>query len=524
MKFFVFPLLSLFFAFEINAQNTFVVPEPNHISFEKGNCLIYRNLQFEIDNSFMDTKKEIENFWKVTSKRTSKLVITIEKDEKINHKEGYTLHIQPNKISIKANHKAGAFYASQTLKQLFFSAKNQQHDFIKCMKIEDAPRFAYRALMLDPARHYWKTDDLKKYIDVMAQYKFNYLHLHLTDDQGWRIEIKKYPKLTEIGAKRTDFEASKRNNEGFYTQDEMKEIVSYASERNIEIIPEFDVPGHSDAAIAAYPELSCNDTIISVRTSAGVSKNLLCVSKEKVFEFIDDVITELSEVFPCRYFHIGGDEAPLDKWLETPSVQNLKQELRVTDNHQLMSYFFSRVNQSLVKNNKQPLVWFELEVPDYPKNSIMYLWRYNTTAQVLERAKKDNFQVICSPGEYAYFDYPQWKDDLPNIDWMPTLTLKRVYEFNPAFSLSQDEEKKHILGVEATIWGESVKDLFRAFYMTYPRALALSEVGWTQMPHRSWENFTKKLDFQLKYLLHQGVNYRPPVELHSVEKSNPNFF
>ena len=367
--------------------------------------------------------------------------------------------------------------------------------------------------MVDPARHYWKIDDLKKYIDVMSQYKFNYLHLHLNDDQGWRIEIKKYPKLTEIGSKRKNFEGSKRNNEGFYTQEQMKDLVRYALERNVQLIPEFDIPGHNDAAVAAYPFLSCNDTIIEVRTTAGVSKNLLCVSKESVYTFVDDVISELSEVFPCKYFHIGGDEAPLDKWLENTEVQQLKKKLQTTDDQQLMSYFFKRVNESLVKNGKQPLIWMELEVPTYPQNSIMFLWRMRTTPKVLERALKDNFKVICSPGEYAYFDYPQAKDDLPNVGWMPTLSLQRVYEFNPAFTLTAEQEKQHILGVEATIWGESVKDLFRAFYMTYPRALALSEVGWTQMPQRSWQAFVDRLEGQLSYRWHQGVNYRVPVEL-----------
>ena len=293
----------------------------------------------------------------------------------------------------------------------------------------------------------------------------------------------------------------------------MKDLVRYALERNVQLIPEFDVPGHNDAAVAAYPFLSCNDTIIGVRTTAGVSKNLLCVSKKEVFTFIDDIISELSEVFPCKYFHIGGDEAPLDKWLENPQVQQLKKELQITNDHQLMSEFFKKVNEFLVKNGKQPLIWIELEVPTYPQNSVMYLWRMHTTPQVLERAKTDNFKVICSPGEYAYFDYPQAKDDLPNVDWMPTLTLQQVYKFNPAFSLTLQEEKQHILGVEATLWGESVKDLFRAFYMTYPRALALSEVGWTQMQQRSWKSFTDRLEGQLSYLLHQGVNYRAPVEL-----------
>ena len=179
-----------------------------------------------------------------------------------------------------------------------------------------------------------------------------------------------------------------------------------------------------------------------------------------------------------------------------------------------MSYFFEKVNTSLLKNGKQPLIWMELDVPVYPKNSIMYLWRINTTKQVLERAKKVNFKLICSPGEYAYFDYPQAKDDLPNVNWMPTLPLEKVLLFNPGFNLSKEEEKQYILGVEATLWGESVKDLFRAFYMTYPRALALAEAGWTEMQERDPQNFKRKLDFQLRFLLHRGINYRPPVELY----------
>jgi beta-L-N-acetylhexosaminidase len=471
----------LLLAFPLSAQIN-VVPQPNDVHYYKGSCKV-------------DTP------------------ITYVKDPAIANPEGYQLVIQPRKITVKYSAEAGKYYATQTLRQLIFQAKKEHKESLPCLVITDAPRFAYRALMVDPARHYWKIEDLKKYIDVMSQYKFNYLHLHLNDDQGWRIEIKKYPKLTEIGAKRTNFEGSKRNNEGFYTQEEMKDLVRYALERNVQLIPEFDVPGHNDAAVAAYPFLSCNDTIIGVRTTAGVSKNLLCVSKKEVFTFIDDIISELSEVFPCKYFHIGGDEAPLDKWLENPQVQQLKKELQITNNQQLMSEFFKRVNESLAKNGKQPLIWMELEVPTYPQNSVMYLWRMHTTPQVLERAKKDNFKVICSPGEYAYFDYPQAKDDLPNVGWMPTLTLQQVYKFNPAFSLTSQEEKQYILGVEATLWGESVKDLFRAFYMTYPRALALSEVGWTQMQQRSWKSFTDRLEGQLSYLLHQGVNYRPPVEL-----------
>ena len=326
MKLYYFLLL---FSWGLSAQIN-VVPQPNEVHYHKGACAI-------------DTP------------------ITYLKDAQIAHPEGYQLLIQPKKIVAKYATEAGKYYAEQTLKQLVFQAKKERKQSLPCLTITDEPRFAYRALMVDPARHYWKIDDLKKYIDVMSQYKFNYLHLHLNDDQGWRIEIKKYPKLTEIGSKRKNFEGSKRNNEGFYTQEQMKDLVRYALERNVQLIPEFDIPGHNDAAVAAYPFLSCNDTIIEVRTTAGVSKNLLCVGKESVFTFVDDVISELSEVFPCKYFHIGGDEAPLDKWLENTEVQQLKKKLQTTDDQQLMSYFFKRVNESLVKNGKQPLIWMELE-------------------------------------------------------------------------------------------------------------------------------------------------------------------
>ncbi|WP_297890733.1 beta-N-acetylhexosaminidase [uncultured Capnocytophaga sp.] len=482
MKIYYIFLLLLFVVLPLSAQVN-VIPQPNKIEYHKGSCPLKTPITYITDNS-------------------------------IPSKEGYELIVQPKKIILKFSSKAGKFYAEQTLAQLIFQAEQESKKVLPCLSIIDAPRFSYRALMIDPARHYWKVEDIKKYIDVMAQYKLNYLHLHLNDDQGWRIEIKKYPKLTEVGAKRTDFEGSKRNNEGYYTQEEMKSLVAYGLERNVQLVPEFDMPGHNDATVAAYPFLSCNDTIITVRTTSGVSKNLLCVGKEKVFSFIDDVITELSTIFPCTYFHIGGDEAPMDKWQESKEVRTLKNKENLKDDSQLMSYFFEKVNTSLLKNGKQPLIWMELDVPVYPKNSIMYLWRINTTKQVLERAKKDNFKLICSPGEYAYFDYPQAKDDLPNVNWMPTLPLEKVLLFNPGFNLSKEEEKQYILGVEATLWGESVKDLFRAFYMTYPRALALAEAGWTEMQERDPQNFKRKLDFQLRFLLHRGINYRPPVELY----------
>ncbi len=432
-------------------------------------------------------------------------------DKTISAKEQYQLWVSNDSIVIAGSTSAGVFYGLQTFKQWMWQHYNARTMTLKGVFITDQPRFPFRALMLDPARYFLPLDGLKSYVDVMAQYKYNRLHLHLSDDQGWRIEIKSYPKLTEIGSVRQETDGDGKTHAGFYSQDEMRELVAYAAERHIAIIPEIDIPGHSVAAIAAYPYLTCFDEKkLNVRTTPGVSKDLLCAGKDEVFQFVDAVITELSPIFPSEEFHIGGDEAPLDHWETCPKCQMRMETLDIENPRELMSFFFERVNKSLQKNQKKPLIWYELDVPYYPENSIMYAWRKGLSRKVIHQAYKNGYSVIMSPGEHAYFDYPQAKGE-ETCDWMPVLSLKQVYQFDPCMGL-KPAKCDHIIGVEATVWGEYVRDIDRAFYMTWPRGFALAEAGWSSPEKRDWNVFKKKLKPHLDGLEKQGINFRKPIE------------
>lgn len=437
--------------------------------------------------------------------------ITFLLDEQMKGIEAYRLKVDSKGITVIASTPAGIFYGIKTLDQLLISETVPGK--LRGVEIEDAPRYSYRALMLDPARTFIPVKDVKRYIDRMSMYKLNTLHLHLSDDQGWRVEIKKYPKLTEIGAVRKETDGDGKEHRGFYTQDELKDLVAYARKKQVEIIPEIDVPGHSVAAIAAYPFLTCLNPGIGVRTTAGVSTDLLCAGNEEVYAFYADVIDELCAIFPADKFHIGGDEAPLDNWKKCEKCRQLMKTKGFDREQQLMSYFFTRINGTLVKHGKTPLVWYELDVPEYPRNSIMYAWRWGLTPKVIEAARKSGHQVICAPGEHAYFDYPQRAGDMPEVNWgMPVIPLKKAYDFDPGYGLPA-EQQGHILGVEATLWGECIRDIDRAFYMTYPRALALAEAGWSMMENRNWESFLTRMYPNLDDMMKDGVNFRVPFEV-----------
>lgn len=524
-----FLLLAFFCVIEIFSQqnNLNIIPEPLVLEIKAGAYKIKENCTISLQNDFNEAMpsalflqtliKNKSGIFSVINRNASprsKGNISIIKEEKITNEEEYYLDIDKSGIQIKASNQKAVFYAIQTLSQLFagFNTKSANNT-LPMVFIHDKPRFPFRALMLDPARHFLKVADLKKYIDAMARYKFNALHLHLSDDQGWRVEIKSLPKLAEISSIRKETDGDGIVHKGYYTQEQLKELVKYAQERNVEIIPEIDVPGHNVAALAAYPELSCDQQPLQVSTIAGVSKELLCAGNEKVYEFYEKIIAELTSIFPSKKFHIGGDEAPLDKWKKCSHCQSKIEKEHLKNEQDLMGYFFKRIGTILDKYEKQPLIWYELDVPQYPKNSSMYLWRYGTAKQVVETTRKEGYKLICSPGEHAYFDYPQQENDLPNVDWMPQLSLKQVYDFDPTYGLPT-EQSKHIIGVEACLWGESIKTLDRAFYMTFPRALAFSEAGWSEMKNRNWDNFKSKIPFHLNELLNKGINYRPPVELY----------
>lgn len=413
--------------------------------------------------------------------------------------EAYRLEVTPREVRITGGSPAGVFYGVQTLRQLV-----DQNGDIPCVTIRDEPRYAYRGLMLDPARHFLPVEDIERFIDAMAMYKFNALHLHLTDDQGWRVEIKKYPRLTEAGSVRAETDGDGTPHGGYYTQEELRKLVAYAAERHVEIVPEFDIPGHSVAAVVSYPWLSCRriDTL-AVRTTPGVSPDLLCAGNDSTVAFMKDVLQEIAAIFPSTRFHIGGDEAPMERWAECPKCQARKQALGLENEPELMGWLLGQAAQTLAEAGKRPMIWYETDVPRYPANATMYAWRMGLTPAVIDSAQIHGWPVVLASGEYAYFDYPQAADERPS-DWMPVLTLRKAYEFDP-----QDDP---VTGVEATLWGEYIPTIERAFYMTFPRALALSEAAWSQPRNRSWERFKAKLPGQFRLLKQANIPFRQPSD------------
>ncbi len=445
--------------------------------------------------------------------------------------EAYALSISKNSAQIKGLSAAGTFYGAVTLEQLFVDENGNSAKSIPALKIQDSPRFAYRAVMLDPARNFILFEDVKKFVEAMARFKFNVLHFHLSDDQGWRVEIKnpKYKKLMTIGAQPN----KPKNSSGFYTQKEIRELVDFAKKLNVEIVPEIDVPGHSMAAITPFPELTCEyvrrinepknaselaqnpKMKLRIWEEAGVSEALLCPGNEKTYEFYDGIFKELAALFPSKMFHLGGDEAPTKAWSKCKNCQDFMKKKGFGSAQQLMSYFLKRNFEQLGKAGKTALFWFELDVPEYPKNSIMFSWRYGATAQQIDRAIRENYKVIVCPGDFAYLDYPQKSSD-PNHGWMPLTTLEKSYKFDPGFGRPESEQKS-ILGCEATLWGELIKTPERRFYQAFPRATAIAEAAWTPMVRRDWQSFKTRLKPVLLNLEKSGISPYWPEEIYGIK-------
>lgn len=456
---------------------------------------------------------------------TGNSVIEIWLDSSIEGKEHYILDVSEKKLSIKGSSYAALFYGLKTLDQLLLGdVCNTANGQIAPVRIDDAPRYGYRALMLDPARHFLPVEDVKFYIDQMAKYKYNVLQLHLTDDQGWRVEIKKHPGLTKTGAFRNPETGSNGPDNGFYTQDQLKEIIRYAADRNVEVIPELDIPGHTVAVLATYPELGCTHTDTIQKIMGQTVDLMLCANNDKVYTIYDDIIKEIAGLFPSSKIHLGGDEAVIEKnWTKCDRCQSFMKQLGYTKESQLMNYFFDKILASVRKYGKEPMLWCELDnvrMPaneylfDYPKDATLITWRAGLTPKCIELTAKHGNPLIMAPGEYTYLDYPQYKGDLPEFNnWgMPVTTLETSYQFDPGYGLPSTQQA-HIIGVTGTLWGEAIKDINRATYMTYPRGLALAEAGWTQMEHRSWESFKERMYPNLTNLMKQGVFVRVPFEI-----------
>ncbi len=429
--------------------------------------------------------------------------------------EGYTVEVNENEVRLSANQPAGLFYAIQTFRQLL-TPQFERKDFGMMMspimgcKITDYPRFGWRGLMLDVSRHFFTKEEVKQYIDVMARYKFNTMHWHLTDDNGWRIEIKSLPKLTEVGAWRVQRYGhfGERENPkdgepttygGFYTQDDIKEIVRFAADRSITIVPEIDIPGHSMAALAAYPELSCKKEPKKVNPGTAFAEwfgngkfkmkieNTLNPADEKVYEFLDKVFTEVAALFPNQYIHVGGDECYQGYWEEDKACQALMKKNNLKDGHELQSYFMKRVEAIVNKKGKKMMGWDEILEGGVSKTAAVMAWR--GTKGGIEAAKLGNM-VVMSPTTYCYIDYTQGDPSIETAIYA-SLNLKKSYEFEPA---PPEVDSKYILGGQANLWSEQIPTIRHAFYMTYPRAFATAESVWSPKENKNWDNFVVRTE------------------------------
>ncbi len=443
------------------------------------------------------------------------IVLTIQGGDVSLGNEGYLLEVTKKRVIIRSIAGNGVFYAIQSLFQLFPAEIEKQTDVktnfdIPVVAIRDMPRYPYRGMHLDVGRHMFPLSFLKKYIDLMSIYKMNNFHLHLTDDQGWRIEIKKYPELTRLGSMRNGTQVGRTSDNdgipygGFYTQDQARELVAYAAGHFVNVIPEIEMPGHSVAALTAYPSLSCSGGPFHVRTEWGVADDILCSGNDSVFIFVQDVLTEIMEIFPSKYIHIGGDEAPKTRWKECPRCQVRIKTEGLKDEMELQSYFIRQVEKFLSSKGRKLIGWDEiLEGGMVPVATVMS-WR---GIQGGIDAARQNHDVIMTPVDYCYFDYYQADPATEPLAIGGFLTLKSVYNYEPTPPVLTPEQSKHILGAQGNVWTEYIKTPEMAEYMAYPRAIALSEVTWSTDKNRNWDSFQERMDDQYKRLEYMGVNF-----------------
>ena len=430
-------------------------------------------------------------------------------------KEGYTIDISETNVTVRATNANGFFYGLQTLLQLLPVDIEKHSSGVKSyslpvVSIKDKPRFSYRGMHLDVGRHMFPVEFIKKYIDLMAMYKMNMFHWHLTDDQGWRIEIKKYPKLTEVGSIRKGSQIGKTLQsdsvpyEGFYTQDQAREIVEYAASKFITVIPEIEMPGHSIAVLTAYPRLSCAGGPFEVRTIWGVADDILCAGNDSVFTFMQDVLTEIMDIFPSTYIHIGGDEAPKVRWETCPKCQARIKNEGLKNEAELQSYFIKRIEKFLISKNRRLIGWDEILEGGLAPEATVMAWR---GIQAAIDAANEGHDAIMTPVDYCYLDYYQGDPETEPAAIGGYLTLKTVYSYNPIPPVLTPEQEQHIIGVQGNVWTEFLKTPADVEYMAFPRAIAIAEIAWSQQSRRNWDDFISRLDQQFPRLDYMGVKY-----------------
>lgn len=438
--------------------------------------------------------------------------------------EGYRIDVTDKVVTIEANTPNGFFYATQTLYQLLpptvlahrfiVPATNLTTLAIPACRITDKPRYGYRGMHLDVSRHFFPVSYIKKYLDVMALHKFNTFHWHLTDDQGWRIEIKKYPKLTQVGSKRRetivghydDYDPQVFDGKpygGFYTQDDVREVIRYAATKHINVVPEIELPGHALAALAAYPELACSPGPYQVATKWGVFNDVFCPT-EKTFSFLQDVLTEIIDLFPSKYIHIGGDECPKTVWRQSAFCQQLIKREKLKNESGLQSYFIKRIDKFVTSKGRRIIGWDEILEGGLSPNATVMSWRGIKGGVQAARQRHD---VIMTPGTFCYLDHYQGDPAQEPTAFGGSLPLDKVYSYNPTPVELNATEATHILGVQANIWTEYIDTHDQLEYMLWPRAAALAEVGWTSLSLKNYDDFTRRLSTHFERLNALNVNY-----------------
>lgn len=528
--------LMLAIAVSLSAQSntSALIPMPNHIEKSKNGATTTLNGKTVIKSLLPDDCFVLQELKRIINRHMhlspvkdnsrNKNIIEIETDPSFTDKEHYTLTVDKKGISIKGGSEGALFMALQTLNQILIGdARNTASKKIEHIRIDDKPRFAFRAIMIDPARHFLPVEDVKFFIDQMARFKFNILQMHLTDDQGWRIEIKSHPRLTQIGAFRNAGNVPSPDN-GYYTHEEIKELIAYAAERNIEIIPELDIPGHSVAILKAYPELGCAFRHNETKELGKTTNMMLCAKNEDVYTIYEDIIREVAMLFPSKKIHLGGDEAAVKaNWAKCDDCLAMMRKAGYEKPSQLMIPFFNRMLDIIRKNGKEAIMWCELDniwppaneyLFPYPNDVTLVTWRNGLTPKCIELTEKHGHNLIMAPGEHAYLDYPQYPGDLPEFNnWgMPVTTLEQTYRLDPGYGLPK-EKQSHIQGVMCALWAEAIRDINRLTYMTYPRGMAIAEAAWSNMEQRSWDSFKERIYPNIMEMMKSGVSLRVPFEI-----------
>ncbi|WP_430972786.1 glycoside hydrolase family 20 protein [Sunxiuqinia rutila] len=511
-------------------QNVSIIPQPVSLEVHSGSFIIDENTSIQF-NATQDELKEAADFFAAAVrtisaydlpyqlKKAKTIELKLEEIESIG-KEGYLLDVTPQNIRLRANDKAGIIYGMQSLLQLLPVIRTNAVLEIPCLSVTDYPRFQWRGMHLDVSRHFFGPEVVKEYIDLMASYKLNTFHWHLVDDQGWRIEIKKYPKLTDVGAWRVDqnhLEWSDRPQAkpgeeptygGYYTQEQIKEIIDYAAERNITIVPEIEMPGHVASAIASYPELSCTQKTQLPLTGGDYSNmsSNYCAGNEEVYHFLEDVLSEVIDLFPSTYIHIGGDEVNKGPWKECERCQARMKEEKLKDENELQSYFITRMEKFIISKGRKMIGWDEILEGGLAPEATVMSWRGEAGGIEAAKMKHD---VVMTPGNPCYFDHYQAGPEGEPVAIGGFNTLKKVYAYEPIPEELTAEEAHFALGAQANVWTEYITTAEHLEYMVLPRMVALAEVVWTPKENKDWDSFNVRLQNQFRAYEQKGLHYCP---------------